>query len=605
MNVLRYLTLFAFAISTFAQEAPPEFSIDLSAPIHTLPFRVIDAEFSPQLNAIVAVAAEPNSLRIYYPDTQELQTVLLAQTPRCVSVRPDGLFAAVGHDGHISHVDLAAAELESTLDVSCNVLDVVLAGNGYVYAFPREDQWSSIHSVHIATNDETTGGGFIYAGTVGRLHPDGQSMYGAENNLSPSDIEKYDISGGTAMFEYDSPYHGDYAMCGNLWISADGTRIFTACGNIFRSTNNQSTDMLYAGKFSNDPFVDWVSSSTIAGIAVIPAPVATEIRYYTSDFFTYRGRALLPPFMVQDNAWSASARWHFFSAAGTRQYIVVQADEDANLDQDYGVVTIDCTNAAIALSADEAQVGPGPSTLQTTVTGTPGCGWTAVPNVPWLNSLSSGVSDGPVAITVSTNPSTSPRSGTVTMGSATFTVNQGGAVPTFVTATPASPTSVSVTWTSPAADSYEVWRSANGTFELIATPTATNFTDTVTPGTGYIYKVRAVTGGGLTEFGIPDTAYPFPFTDPSLLGTPIRAVHVDELRGAVNALRVAAGIGAASFTDPALPGVAIKRLHVTELRNRLNEARTAVGMPEMVFSALPVNSAIAAAKTQELRAAVQ
>jgi hypothetical protein len=616
-RLLACMTLLAVSLAaSAADDQHVEFSFNVTSPLHTLPFRVIDAEFSPQLNAIVAVAESPNSVRIYYPDTQVLQTVLLEQTPRCVSVGPDGTFAAAGHDGHISYVDLQDAELVSTLDVSCDVLDIVLAGNGYVYAFPRRDQWESIRSVHIATNVETPSGGYsIYAGTLARLHPDRQSMYGANNGLSPSDIEKYDISGGNAIVKYDSPYHGDYSMCGNLWISADGARIFTACGNVFRSTNDQATDMRYAGKFSNDSSVRWVSTSATAGIAMIarsntnnppPDPVDDEIRYYTSDFYTYRGKAVLPPFTVEDDAWTSFAKWHFFNAAGTRQYVVVQAHPNSGFLYDFGVVTIDCTNATVTLDVTAIQVRASPAAFQVLVTGTPGCGWRAVANEPWLNSLSSGVSDGTVAVTVAANSSASPRSGTLTIGNATFTVHQLGVVPLSVAATPTSPTSVLVSWTSPAADYFEVWRSSGGAFELVASPTAANFTDTVTAGTAYVYKVRAMlTGGGLTAFSTPDYAYPFAFADTNLAGAPVRAVHMTELRSAVNAIRAAAGLGAATFTDATLTGVAPKRIHITELRDRLNEARAALGMPAVAFSSLPVKSVIFASTTQELRNFVQ
>ena len=75
------------------------------------------------------------------------------------------------------------------------------------------------------------------------LHPSGDYIYGADQGIFPSDIEKYDIRSGNLIYLYDSPYHGDYAMGGNLWISEDGLRIFTALGNVFRSSVNQDTDM--------------------------------------------------------------------------------------------------------------------------------------------------------------------------------------------------------------------------------------------------------------------------------------------------------------------------------------------------------------------------
>ena len=62
------------------------------------------------------------------------------------------------------------------------------------------------------------------------------------------------------------------------------------------------------------------------------------------------------------------------------------------------------------------------------VTAPPGCGWTAQSNDAWLSitSGSSGSGDGTVSYTVAANPSSVPRSGTLTIAGETFTVNQEG-----------------------------------------------------------------------------------------------------------------------------------------------------------------------------------
>ena len=66
-----------------------------------------------------------------------------------MSVGPDGLKAAVGHEGWVSLAELAelaAAEGHQTPSLATDVLDVVPAGNGYTYAFPRHDQREEIRS---------------------------------------------------------------------------------------------------------------------------------------------------------------------------------------------------------------------------------------------------------------------------------------------------------------------------------------------------------------------------------------------------------------------------------------------------------------------------
>src|SRR5205823_14490036 len=103
---------------------------------------------------------------------------------------------------------------------------------------------------------------------LGRLHPGGASIYTATNGLSPANIEKLNISGGTASYAYGSPYWGDYSICGNLWISENGARIYTACGNVFRSTADQATDMRYMGRV-NESSIRWAIESQPFGSAAV------------------------------------------------------------------------------------------------------------------------------------------------------------------------------------------------------------------------------------------------------------------------------------------------------------------------------------------------
>lgn len=606
------------ATFTLTQTAPPA-EPPASRGMVTLPFRVIDAEYSGALDAIVAVSESPNALNIYNPVTQSLRSVALAATPTSVSVGPSGLFAAVGHNGTISYVDLVNASLVSTLNVSTNVLDIVLAGNGYVYAFPRSSQWSTIHCVHIASNTETQHtGNSIYAGTLARLHPGGTWIYGARNYLSPADIEKYNVSPGTAAYLYDSPYHGDYSMCGNLWFSEDGSRIYTACGNVFRSTNVQSTDMTYAGALENETGIRWASNSQAAAwVAVLPKNQNTwwnpvprydhEIHYFTPDFLSYRGKSVLPSFTVETAEWQSRGRWHFYDASGVRQYVVTQADPESAMLFDFGVLKIDCTNATISLDTTSAAIGSIGGNASATVTATDACGWKAVSNAAWINTLSAGVGNGTLNMTVSQNTTVSPRTGTVTVGSVVFTIQQAGAAPAAVVATATSPTSVSITWSFAAtADHYEVWRVSSTGSSLVGTPGAKSFTDsTASADIAYLYKVRAVMADASMSPFVSDYANTRAFTDPSLVGGVIRAVHVTELRTLVNALLQLAGQPAATFTDEALVGVHAKRIHITELRDAVAALRSSLGLSSFGFSSLPPNSTILGYTTTELRSALQ
>ncbi len=321
--------------------------------ITTFNFTVIDAEYSKQLDKIIMVSDYPsNQLHIYEPLTNQDLRVDLNLTPSSVSVSPNGLYAVVGHDGWLSYIDLLNATLIETLPVTAVISDIVLAGNGYAYAFPKIDQWEYIRCIDLTTGNETLhSGNLIYAGTKAKLHPDGTSIYGADNGLSPSDIEKYDISGGTASYLYDSPYHGNYDMCGDLWISEDGLYIFTRCGNVFNSSVNQyvsgSTtpeDMTYAGTLQNISMVRYLDhSSAIGKIAVIPddssnASADTEIQIFNYDYLTINTSFSLPDFIINNNNFSAHGRFVFYNSGGTKFFVIVEADNSAGMNYDYGLI---------------------------------------------------------------------------------------------------------------------------------------------------------------------------------------------------------------------------------------------------------------------------
>jgi hypothetical protein len=101
-----------------------------NASIAPLNHRVLDAEYSKQLDRIVTVSATPlNQLHVVNPLTGASVAVDLPLAPACVSVGPDGLFAAVGHNGWISYINLSTHALIKTLPVSTDVVDIVLAGS--------------------------------------------------------------------------------------------------------------------------------------------------------------------------------------------------------------------------------------------------------------------------------------------------------------------------------------------------------------------------------------------------------------------------------------------------------------------------------------------
>jgi hypothetical protein len=187
--------------------------------------------------------------------------------------------------------------------------------------------------------------------------------------------------------------------------------------------------------------------------------------------------------------------------------------------------------------------------------------------------------------------------------------------PTNLIADTFSSARIDLTWTAaPGAHHYQVERAPNlgGTFTVVnSNVVGTTYQDTtVTSVNAYLYRVRTADAiGNLSAPSGIDVATAITFTDnPLTVGTtPVKAVHMTELRQAVNAVRAAANLGAATWTDPALStSVTIKAVHVTELRTNLDAALTALGITPSAYTD-PSLTGIAIKKTHmdELRQRVK
>ena len=179
-------------------------------------------------------------------------------------------------------------------------------------------------------------------------------------------------------------------------------------------------------------------------------------------------------------------------------------------------------------------------------------------------------------------------------------------------ATATSSTQVSLTWLPVGgASSYEVYRATtvNGLYTLAVSTSSTSATESpLLPNTTYLYKVHALGNGGSSAFSPIDAATTIVFTDSSLSGMPVKAVHLAEIRTAVNAMRIAAVLLPATFTDLAVPGTPIKMVHITELRTSLDEARSLIGLNAIAYTDSTLSAGVTPIKAthlQELRNGTQ
>ncbi len=322
------------------EDAIPINIYNYSPDLWDLEINIIDAEYCREINKIVAVSANPAKFHIIDPAAETIQSIDLGSTPNCVAIRFDGLYAVVGHDALVTYIDMTTLQIVNTWSVSIDVLDIILPSNGWAYAFPRADQWSKVMCVELSTGLQVPHKGLsIYAGTKAKLHPSEEYIYGADNGLSPSDFEKYDIRTDTMVYLYDSPYHGDYSFSGNLWISDDGARIFARSSNVFTSSSSREDDMLYAGNLAGINSVIWADQSTAAGKVYVLGTTGnwweetyTGLYIYETQYLAFQGKASLPKVLIPvdtENAilYDAEGYYVFADSAGEYWYVLAKAEE--------------------------------------------------------------------------------------------------------------------------------------------------------------------------------------------------------------------------------------------------------------------------------------
>jgi hypothetical protein len=148
------------------------------------------------------------------------------------------------------------------------------------------------------------------------------------------------------------------------------------------------------------------------------------------------------------------------------------------------------------------------------------------------------------------------------------------------------------------------------------TPTITYSDSSVTSAVAYLYRVRAVdANGNFSTYSSADLATAISFTDDPLISTaenqsaatPMRAVHITQLRSAVNAVRALANLSPATWANTVQAGSVIRAVDVQELRTAVDQARAQLGLAQAAYTNQPLSAGtpIKKAHIDDLRSAVK
>lgn len=300
---------------------------------------VVDAEYSDALERLVTVSSSPdNALNIINPTTGEQQAVILSLAPTSVALSPDGKTAVVGHKGAVTHVDLQTSSiLKFHNTIGFEVFDIVLGNDGMAYADgPTNLQWGPLYAINLATGAVQNTPNAVDDGSHLQIVPSLNALYAISTAPLPADLERYSLSVTPPTLLSDSPYHGEYEMGSNLWLTEGGDYILTAGATLFRTGATQDEDMLYQRGLS-DSSKDIASTllhadhSQEAGKVVViqdkgiaGTGSAYSLKTYTMPQLTLVDEKTLTALDMDKSGDAVIPQFAFFNSDGSKRYAVLK-----------------------------------------------------------------------------------------------------------------------------------------------------------------------------------------------------------------------------------------------------------------------------------------
>lgn len=210
---------------------------------------VIDSEFDKQNNKLIYVCQNPSKLVRFDPVSKTKDSILLNRTPNCISISKSGNYAVIGNDSYATLIELSNMSVINSFFTGAKAADIILKDSAFAYVMPKLGSHINFRCFDLQNNYLFTyqTGPTTSQNLRAKLHPNNNDIYTIDNDVNPEDIEKYNLSAGTAAYDYDSPYHGTYSFGGDIWISANGQKIVTKGKVLVTSSSDSTLDMVYNG----------------------------------------------------------------------------------------------------------------------------------------------------------------------------------------------------------------------------------------------------------------------------------------------------------------------------------------------------------------------
>jgi hypothetical protein len=292
--------------------------------------QIKDAEYDKINDVIIAVTISNKLLKID-PENKTFGTVDLKVPVECVSVSQDGKYAATGHKGIVSLVNLEKMAVEKAYGLPFNVLDITLTSELKSYLINHETDYSSLQFFDLTTGDLFRPSTVYSEASIIKLNSNLGSLYAH----SYRNFEKYSLVDGTLKFDYKKDFSLNMPS-GDFWLSEDGAFLIHSNGSILNCSKSKSEDLVSIGKLAAEGLIVAMDHSVEKGkIGAILLDIYNPIKQYSKEVTIYNSSFdlmdtyKLPSFLYED-LWyrdviePSDGKYLFFNSAGTACYVFVQ-----------------------------------------------------------------------------------------------------------------------------------------------------------------------------------------------------------------------------------------------------------------------------------------
>lgn len=204
--------------------------------------------------------------------------------------------------GSVVEINANTLAIEKTINLGVSLLNsIAIVGDTLWYSWG--DQWGFIGRYNLTTGvNETKVLSSIYEGLLRASPAQPGVLYVGEQGQSPADIQKFDISvDPPVLLAKNSDVGGSL---GDFKISADGSKIWSACGAPYYIAETRTSDMQLSGTtFDTGAYPTAVDRTTVNGSEVL---VGGTNSIYDTDIHVFLASNPSNPVSYETGLWSQS-----------------------------------------------------------------------------------------------------------------------------------------------------------------------------------------------------------------------------------------------------------------------------------------------------------